>query len=406
MKRKALKISGGVVLLFFLLLGLSVYNFISNKRIMESAELTGEFVTDTIPFQMAPSGHILIKARINGSDQSYPFILDSGASNLIFSNHSSEFELQEKGSSLGFGSNGSYFSASVHRLDQIQIGDLEFRNIGLEEVDFNFSCMDYVYGIVGIGIMRHLIWQIDFEKEIIIVSTKLEDLHFGKEKVVFPLSENRFSHHLKLPVKLSEKEKSIEVFLDLGSNTNLSLKQSHLSESAVQPPFKKIQGKSSEGLGDTEGATANSTYYLLDSLRLGRSGFHLNRVPVYVNPRNMNLLGLGVLKNYKTTISWKDRKLILEPYLKPPSFIWKSAGFAMNFTDKAVVVAVIDNSAADKLGLKVGAEVLSINGNIVKRDNFCSLKNSPEYKDSDTLNFRVRQLGKIFDHQLVKEPIF
>ena len=120
----------------------------------------------------------------------------------------------------------------------------------------------------------------------------------------------------------------------------------------------------------------------------------------------MNLLGLGILKNYKTTISWKDRKLILEPYLKPPSFIWKSAGFAMNFTDKAVVVAVIDNSAADKLGLKVGAEVLSINGNNVKRDNFCSLKNSPEYKDSDTLNFRVRQVGKIFDHQLVKEPIF
>src|SRR5690606_15778856 len=143
-----------------------------------------------------------------------------------------------------------YFSAKVRRLDQVQIGNLIFNNIGLKEIDFSFSCMDSVYGIIGIGIMRHLIWQSDFEKEILVVSSQLDDLQFHDNKIELPLNENNISHHLKIPIMLSDKNKPIEALLDLGSNTTLKLKESKIIESYVQPKVKAIWGKSSEGLGD------------------------------------------------------------------------------------------------------------------------------------------------------------
>ena len=406
MKRKAKRAAGFVVVLFLILFGLLIYNFISNKRILESADLVGEFVTDTIPFDYASSGHMLINIKINGSDKYYPFILDSGASNMIFAGHSSEFDVEDKGTSLSFGSRGNYFLASVNQLDRINIGNFEFQNVGLKETDFNFSCMDNVYGIVGIGIMRHLVWQIDFEKKIIVVSTKMNNLSFSDDKIELPLSENRISHHLKIPVKLSDQDKFIDVLLDLGSNTTLSLKESYIRESLLNPNFKTIKGKSSEGLGDTYNSLEVSKYYLLDTLLVGKSKYQLNQVPVYAKSKSINLLGLEILNKYKTTISWKDKNLILEPYSKTPSFKGKTAGFAMNFTDKAVIVAVLEGSAADRLNLKVGSEVLAINGVNLKSDNFCTFQNSLEYQNSDTLNLRIRHRGKISDHKLIKEPIF
>lgn len=406
MKRKTKRVATFVFVIILILFCVSVYNFISNKKILESAELAGAFVTDTIPFDYAPSGHMLIKVKINGSNKSYPFILDSGASNMIFSEHSSQFNLKNRSTSLGFGSNGSYFSASVSQLDRIKIGNVEFKNIGLKITDLNFSCMDYVYGIVGIGIMRHLVWQIDFEKKIIVVSTKMNNLSFSDDKIELQLSENSISHHLKVPVKFSDQDKFIDVLLDLGSNATLSLKESNIIESSVRPDFKTINGKSSEGLGDTDNSSDGSKYYFLDTLMVGRFGYHLNHVPVYANAQKIDHLGLGILNKYKTTISWKDKSLILEPYSKVPSFKRKTAGFAMNFTDKAVIISVLEGSAANKLNLVVGSEVLAINGISLKSHNFCSFQNSLEYQSSDTLNLRIRHRGRIFDHQLIKEPVF
>ncbi|UJH92648.1 hypothetical protein LZ575_09360 [Antarcticibacterium sp. 1MA-6-2] len=406
MKRKTKRVVILVFVIILILFCVSIYNFISNKKILESAELAGALVTDTIPFDYSPSGHILIKIKINENDKSYPFILDSGASNLIFSKHASQFNLKERGASLSFGSNSRYFFASVNQLDRIKIGDLEFKNIGLKKTEFNFSCMDYVYGVIGIGIMRQLVWQIDFEKKIIVVSTKMNNLNFSDSKIELPLSENRISHHLKVPVKISNQDKPIDVLLDLGSNTSLSLKESYIRESSVIPDYKTIKGKSSEGLGDTDKSSEVSKYYLLDTLILGRSEYQINQVPAYANSQNINLLGLEILNKYKTTISWKDKSLILEPYSKAPSFIWETVGFAMNFTDKAVIVAVIEGSAADKHNLVVGSEVLAINGVSLKRDNFCSIQNSLRYRSSDTLELRIKHRGKIFNQELIKEPIF
>ncbi|MCM4161733.1 hypothetical protein DHB64_17735 [Antarcticibacterium sp. W02-3] len=72
MKRTTKRVATSVFFIILILFCVSVYNFISNKKILKSAELARAFVTDTIPFDYAPSGHMLIKVKINGSDKSYP----------------------------------------------------------------------------------------------------------------------------------------------------------------------------------------------------------------------------------------------------------------------------------------------------------------------------------------------
>jgi hypothetical protein len=109
--------------------------------------------------------------QLNGDNKLYPFILDCGASNFIFTDRINEFHLKKNGVAIAIGANGNIFLTKIRRIDSLEIGRIIFRDINAKEVKFNHNCSDEVYGLIGTGIMHYLDWQIDFEnklKELII----------------------------------------------------------------------------------------------------------------------------------------------------------------------------------------------------------------------------------------------
>lgn len=407
MKKKILKGIGVLLLIIVLIIGFIIYNMSSQYKKLRQGELVSDIVTDTIPFTYSSTEHILINIKISGSNKLYPFILDSGASNFIFSNHIDELNLEMNGRGFGIDANGSIFFTKIRSVDALQIGNSTFENTNVKEIEFNFSCSEDIYGIIGTGIMRHLIWQVDFKTQKIIVSKKLTDLSFQKDRIEIPITENKSSHHLRTLIKLNNQEKPIRVILDLGNNGSLKLKESYVLEEGLNLEYKKIDGYSSKGLGGDNDKNKES-FYLSDSLSFENSSYMIQKFPISTSQKAPSLLGLDFFNKYKTTFSWKDKKLILEPYKNTQNFNWKTYGFSINHDkeeNKVVIKSITEKTPASKTKLIVNSEVVSINNiSFTDKSSFCDLKNL--MKSNDTINLKIKNNDLIKQYTLIKEPLF
>ncbi|MFY7672105.1 PDZ domain-containing protein [Tenacibaculum sp. MEBiC06402] len=406
------KILTAVAILFTTLIVLAIVAFFyitkQQKKLSEGELIFNQGKTTVIPFYYASSGHILIDVNVEGSEEKYPFILDSGAANFIFKRHSGEFDLESNGKGIGIGSTGNFFFSNIKKVDSIKIGELTFKNLNFKEMDFGFNCSENVYGLIGNGTMKHLNWQIDFENQKIIVSKKLEDLTIGNNKVEIPIRINKTSFHAYASIQFSKNKGSKRVIVDLGSSGTLSLKEKEYRKDSLSFKEKKIFGRSSEGLGGQNKNADTEKIVLADSIFFKKTDFSIGNFPVKVSPTALNLLGLGFFKKYKTTISWSDKKLILEPYDSIQSFIYKSRGFGMKYKtkeQKLIVKSVTENSPASKLNIPVNAEIIELNGKPVNGEkdlcDYYNLETSP-----DTLKIKIKHNNIVKEFGVTKEKLF
>jgi len=406
MRNKILK-RLGIVLLIIGIIGFIIYNMTSQFSKLQQGKLLSEILTDTIPFTYSSSGHILIKVKINGNKKASSFILDSGASNFIFSTRVDELKLDMNGRGIGINSNSNVFFTKIRSIDTLQIGTSKFVNTNANEIEFNYTCSDDIYGIIGIGVMRHLIWQIDFEKKEIIVAQKLEALSFHKEKIEICLSENKMSHHLRTKIRLNDQKKTITVLIDLGSNGSLKLKEAYVLGDSLILRSKKINGNLSKGLGGGN-SKAKEKIYLADSLFFANSSYRIKNIPISSREKSLNLLGLEFFNKYKTTLSWKDKKLILEPYANAQNFIWDSYGFSIDYDrslNKVIIKTVTENTPASRAELIVNSEIISINNEtVIDESSFCNYMKL--IQSNDTIRLKVSVNDVINSYVLVKEALF
>ena len=167
--KKVLKIFALLISILLVIVLFLVYYQYNNYKKLESVEINN-FGVEIIPFTLSNSGHILISVKINDDDTVYPFILDSGASNIIFKNKLSEFQFENSGLGIGKGANGNYFLTDIKKIERLNIKKISFKNFNVNEVEHNFDCFDDYYGIIGLGLMHNLNWQIDFNNQEVIVT--------------------------------------------------------------------------------------------------------------------------------------------------------------------------------------------------------------------------------------------
>lgn len=404
---KILKIVGLIGLGLFIIGIIAIWIQFSNFKKLEKVEIENFSITDTIPFSYSNSGHILIDVKVEGSERTYPFILDSGASNMIFENKSSEFNFKNNGIGIGIGVNGSFFFTSIKKVDSFKIETLEFENFNVAEIKQSFDCFDCIYGIIGTGLMHQLNWQIDFQNKKIIVSKEFKNLNIGTNKIELKLRENQFSHHIQLPIRFSEKSPFSYVNVDLGNSGNLSLNENLILKDSLDLEFRKVNGFRTSGLGDSKTRVSNDKIYLAKTLFFG-ANFNIDNFSFKSNPNSLDLLGLGFFKNYKTTISWQHKKLILEPYNNKSDFLGKSFGFSYKYdedTQKVLVSSIIEKSVAEKRDLILNSEIISLNNlTQIDKSNFCEIGEIMAV--NDTIYLSTKYENEVNKYKLIKEPLF
>ena len=266
--------------------------------------------------------------------------------------------------------------------------------------------MDEVYGLIGPNIMRHLVWEIDFQKQIIVLSKRLDKRQRDSISIEIPLNG---SNYLSTNIKFRSNGISKKVRIDFGNPEALSLTEDLLIEDSLNFKKKKILGIGSKGLGyANNNMSLDDQFYLVDSLIFVRSGYSVSNIPVDASPSSFNFLGLGFFKKYKTIISWKDRVLILSPYDSIQNFVWKTHGFSTEYNEqnnKVEIASITDNTPASRAGLPLFSEVVSIN-----QKTFSTPQSYCEFEDSkltnDTINIKVKHNDLIQVFELIKEPLF
>ncbi len=366
--------------------GLVIYMF-NIFKVLDRVELVNENVKETIPFYYSPSRHMIVEVRINGSKEKYPFILDSGATTYVFKNMLDQQDLPDIGNGFAIGAGGGMLFPDIHQIDQLMLGNIEFKNVSAESIEkLPISCTDDIYGILGKEAMQHLVWQIDFEKEEIQVVSELDQLAFEEAIDTIKLSENPFGHQLYVTAKLGADSLKTRLTVDLGNSGYAS---TNIKE------VEKVKGRSIDMIGNASVGLdgENKSKAMVQEIENFQIGdIILPRFSVSASDTPMGLLGLGFLKNYKMTISWKDDALILEPYAQQ-YFGRKGFGFGARYDEKAnalIIKSIYMGFAANKVGLLPGAKVISLNGALMDTaDKYCAFS----FKGFEQLTMTFEQDG-------------
>lgn len=368
-------------------IGLVIFMFNIFKT-LDQVELVNENVNETIPFYYSESRHMLVDVQINGSKTKYPFILDSGATSYVFKNMLEQQSLPDIGNAFAIGAGGGFLFPDIHQIDQLVLGNIEFKNVAAESIDkLPLSCVDGIYGILGKEAMQHLVWQIDFEKQEIQIVSEQAQLTFGENADTIKLSENPHGHQLYVNTKLGADSLKARFTVDLGSNNYASTNISKVEK--IEGRRVEMIGNASVGLDGEDKSKA--MIQEVENFQIGN--ITLPRFSISASGTPMGLLGLGFLRNYKTTISWKDNNLILEPYAKQ-YFGRKGFGFGARFDEEAnalMIKSIYKDFSAHKAGLMPKTKIISLNGELMDTaDKYCDFS----FRGLEELTMMIEQDGE------------
>jgi hypothetical protein len=167
---------------------------------------------DEIPFELLPSGHILVKAKIDNVQGS--FIFDTGAGITVFTR---EFFKKithaklEDGGYTAFRATGERIDIDLYRVPGFELGGFKKAEEEISYVDADFGGID---GIISLKLLESQPFTIDFEKKLI--------------KIESPVTLARIKKTAKkLPIQLEQsREKSLTIFSYFKINDTLNLQLS------------------------------------------------------------------------------------------------------------------------------------------------------------------------------------
>ncbi len=349
-----------------------------------------------IPYRYNETGHIVIIAKING--QSFPFIIDSGASNMIFAGNGLRYD-RFKGFGFGIDSNGEFVLSRMGSVGSVEIGDMVFSDLRFEMIESDISgCQESGVGIIGKETMRKAIWQFFPNRKMIRIAMNQSAVQHSASEDTIRLRINPYGHQPSANISLDGRP-TRRYLMDTGFNGNIT---TSLDSSWNLTKGIRVIGTASKGLMSKD--STDNYLFEIDQLRIKQ--FVIDKpITVSVSDRSFQALGLGILADFNFTFDWKNQVLLLDP-LPKQSFKSKSYGVRLETADDGVVVSTLYvGMQAFHSGLYVNQRIEEINGypaNTISDD--CILDDLID--DRDTLVLKYRDGEHLKTIELRKEYFF
>lgn len=342
----------------------------------------------------------------------YNFLLDTGAPSVISPELFVKLNLKKKLTSKIKDSNNISNSEIFTQIPQMKIGNLQYTNIGVYVIDlrksFALKCLN-IDGIIGANQMAKSYWKLDYENKWCVISNDLPKSEIENYEIVNFIPKN--GQLTPLVDIFIDKIKFGNVVFDTGFNGAISLPNNKSLDSVFEKKVELygVESVGIYGLGTTKTfVEALLPFVKLDSLVLSKQSVTFSDDPSMV-------IGNEVFKNYSIIFDWNLQKMYFKKNAnlrskKTSEFISFGFGFIKN-GDKIEVVKLIKNSEAEKKGLLIGDEVLTINDVIFKniKDNqFCDFFyfGLKEFKLGDIINVKVLRNNEELKFTLTKENYF
>jgi hypothetical protein len=262
-----------------------------------------------------------------------------------------------------------------------------------------------VDGLIGANLMKHAIWDINYEEDRIFITDdpeKLEGYDSGLE-VAFTTSVQGTPYvhiqHGDLKVK--------NVMVDLGSGGSLSLPHKAFRKITRAENLQPLTGYGSSSYG-IFGRCLDSSYSALSNqINLGSMPMDSMMISTTQYSKRHAILGTYVLKNYNFIIDWPTKKIIFKSD-KARHRNLESFGFGFGLEKSGLYIwFVYEGSPADRAGMKVGTQILAINDRDVSNlsiDDYCKIRN--EKLESHNLHLKIKEGESLREIVLIKEFLF
>lgn len=376
------------------------------KYLKQGNVLEKNFKT-TIPFEYR-NGLIVIKVQIEG--ETYDFILDTGASNILSKELNAKLGIQPLDSEDVGDVYGDTQRLEYTKINKIKIGGVNFLETVAAISDFNsvtsLSCLD-VDGLIGSNLMRNAVWDFDFKKQTITITDTESNL-----KIPANHKESKFYIGYAGIPSITTKVNGMTVLnnmIDFGYNGGivLPLKVFEKQKNKRIKKWVKSYGEGSTGL---YGKKKNITSYdsKIDEIKIGNLTVK-NRI-VYSAPFMENIFGLGFFKNYRVILNWKIKRIKMVEVSPLKDELYLNYGFSYSYENSLIYVsALTENSNASKY-LKIGDQIIAVNDkNYLNTalDKWCKILENGLFDENknETIITIIRN-GKKKTFQLEKEALF
>ncbi|MCK0159448.1 aspartyl protease family protein [Allomuricauda sp. F6463D] len=393
--------------LLFLLIVLTLLTSCASSKInktLKQGNIVQEDFKTTIPFEYR-KGLIILKVTIE--NETYDFILDTGASNVLSK------ELAEK---LNVKSLGSENVTDIHKtsqllnytkIDDIEIGGINFQNTIAAISDFNsgeLACLN-ADGFIGSNLMRFAVWDFDFENQIITITDDEQKLNIPADAIESKMFIGTAASQPSI-ISYINGDKALNNMIDLGNNSTPHLSYlDFLKQKKSNKITKYISGSGYSGIGMYgKGEKKNELAAKVDEIKIGD---HIIKNKVMRIKDGKTNLGILFFKNYRLILNWEERnvKMVLQEGTSNNTEL-NHFGFNPNFNENKVFVDFIYNDTEVAKLLQFGDQILQINNidySNITNENKCDFFNNGLIpKETDEIMIKVLRNGERLEFQLKK----
>jgi hypothetical protein len=339
---------------------------------------------------------IYIQAKVNGDSTNREYILDTGSPSLFFTKAKSNLDLKTK-RLYNFGKKNK----AEYGFTDVEIGSLQYNNLSFLMMKPNWDFEQF--GILGVNVMQNSIWAFNFIDSTITISDSIENFKNLNNYYKINFKPRKSQETPYIQAIINNKD-TVSIMIDSGDRTFIKgydwdkNKFEKKSENTItyQVNWNLYGSNLKKDSVDTK------KYYRLKSLKIG--DFEMNNIIVN---GGVYQIGLGFLQNFDIVFDWISHQMYFKKNKKNefPTNI-ASYGFrVIKYEGKIRVGLLYSETTASKMGVKLGSEILSINGTKASEiDKSILDKVNNKILLNDVFVFRFKGIPK--EIRLKKENLF
>ena len=371
-----------------------------------SAELDNNEVK--IPFVIKGPHIILIKARINGNKSKECFVFDTSGQTIFDKSLIKKYKLNSKEIKPGSG-------VYIAKLKEIKLKGINikgytpfFTNFKKKYGALGKTADLNISGMISGDLFRSFKLTIDYQNRFIILSDTKNELKEIKPNRKLMEMTILFPYHPSVKVNIND-EKILNARIDTGFMYAVGMPISMIDKLLTEKERNNLI--KSKGVFAKWPEAKKKFNYLYEFKKIKIGKIILKDQPVIFGelPRALGkeyiLLGKNFLENYKTTIDFKERKVLFSKVKDNNKSLSYSIGANIaKEGNKTFVKGIWENSPADKKGVEVGDIVLSINGIPTKNLYNTAIFNYLLDKSEKKLKLKIKKKGgRIISLILIKK---
>ncbi|MGB1004662.1 MAG: retropepsin-like aspartic protease [Salibacteraceae bacterium] len=362
--------------IIFVLIGSMGCSSTKVYKLMGGGEIAEPNYKVVIPFEMR-LGLIILKVNIKGEE--YDFLYDTGAPNVVCLELGKKLNLKAAGKSKTRDSQGERHRVDYANIDTITIGGLNYLNTTAAIMDLKkavvLDCMEFD-GILGANVMRNSVWQIDYQKQEIIITNSTDSLLFTSNLDTIPFTVKHTGTPI-IDVKIGNIIQK-RVTLDTGSGGNIDLNyETYKNARKRQPnmPITSGYGHSSSGIYGM-GVPDTLFYFKPDSITIGSVQLE-NKIITASKGNTSSTLGTRFFEHYVITLDWGRNQIVLDSVSEYQNSEVKSYGYKPQFENNQLRVGFLfTESTTGSQNMSLYDQIIQIDSNDysnITRSEYCEL---------------------------------